>query len=82
MNHRPPRVGDVVLYAPDCPGDTCRHDPPPDQAAIVGGINADGTVRLAVFYPGGVVTMHDVAHGGPGQLRTWYRRDEIAEETP
>ena len=73
-----PRVGDIVLYVPDCEGDRCEHPPIFDRAAIITKVHPDGTVSLAVFHPGSFADVHNVRHGGADQLRTWYHRDEVA----
>jgi len=71
-----PRVGDGVMYVPECEGDRCAHDQIFDRAAIITQVHGDGSVSLAVFHPGSFSSPCHVRYGGPGQLRTWYRRDE------
>lgn len=82
VSHHPPRVGDDVLYVPDCNGDRCAHPPIFNRAAKVNQVNGDGTVGVTVFHPESVAMVPDVVHGGPGQLRSWYRRDEETAVSP
>lgn len=58
-----PTVGRIVHYTNL--GDADGKYPPETQAALITGVNADGTVSLKVFYRTGIFDMPSVSMGGP-----------------
>lgn len=61
-----PTVGRIVHYTNL--GDRDGKYPPETQAALITGINADGTVALHVFYKTGQFDMPSVERAGDGTL--------------
>jgi len=57
-----PSIGRIVHYTNL--GDRDGRYPPEVQAAIITGVNADGTVALHIFYKTGQFDMASVPHAG------------------
>lgn len=64
-----PSVGRIVHYTNL--GDAEGKYPPQIQAAIITGVNDDGTVALKVFYKTGLFDMPSAVYDDTGRRGTW-----------
>jgi len=64
-----PSIGRIVHYTNL--GDAAGEFPPEQQAAIITGVNTDGTVSLKIFYRTGIFDMQDVAFSETPERRHW-----------
>lgn len=63
------KIGEMVLYTNL--GDADGEFPPEQQAAVITGVNEDGTVSLKIFYRTGTFDMQNVAHSHEYKRRHW-----------
>jgi hypothetical protein len=64
-----PTVGRIVHYTNL--GDSEGRYPPEQQAAVITGVNEDGTVSLKIFYRTGIFDMPSVPYSGEYQRGHW-----------
>lgn len=60
------KLADTVIYT------NAYGTPSTESAAIVTGVNADGTLNLACFYLNEIFFRLGVPQGNPGQKDTWH----------